>query len=176
MGISQKDSILRVLAVCLIFLVLVFNIATVTAATEDRYSYITVEHVTIRLDNQTAIIDMNYSVDENTHFIFFLFGDQDLKTKLLKILNYDKAKFNHIDLSTAELIVNSSSYSYGNGAYWYPSHEFNVAIPELTIETPQASRNFTMANNFPNGMGYFSNFSRPSAGNNILSGNEISSL
>ena len=47
---------------------------------------------------------------------------------------------------------------------------------ELTIETPQASRNFTMANNFPNGMGYFSNFSRPSAGNNILSGNEISSL
>ena len=84
MGISQKDSILRVLAVCLIFLVLASISRQLLPQPRTDTVYITVEHVTIRPDNQTAIIDMNYSVDENTHFIFFLFGDQDLKNKVVE--------------------------------------------------------------------------------------------
>jgi hypothetical protein len=62
---------------------------------------------------------------------------------------------NRIDLSSAEFTVNGAAFSYGNGIYWFPSHEFNVFVPTLTITSPQVTRNFTMTNKFPGGMGYF---------------------
>ena len=124
-------------------------------ASEDRYSYITVEDVRIRLDNGTAVIHVNYSVDEGTRFIFFLLGKQDLKNKLMKILNYEDARIQRIDLSSADFTVYNASYSYGKGIYWYPSHDFNVVIPSLTVQSPQTTRNFTDTKQFPGGMGFF---------------------
>jgi len=135
----------------------------VMAANEDRYGYIKVEDVTIRLDNGTAAINVNYTVDEGTKFIFFLFGKQDLKNKLLKILNYNDAQMNHINLSSAEFTVDDASYSYGDGIFWYPTHEFNVAVPNLTIVTPQATREFANAKEFPSGIGYFAVTPKPSS-------------
>jgi hypothetical protein len=143
---------------CAIALLIVISLCLVTpalAANEDRYGYLKVQDVTIRLDNGTAAIHVNYAVDEGTRFIFFLLGKQDLKKKLLKILNYDEAQITRIDLSSADFIVDDAAFSYGNGIYWYPSHEFNVAIPNLTIHTPQVTRNFTMVKAFPAGMGFF---------------------
>ena len=86
---------------------------------------------------------------------FFLLGKQDLKNKLVKILNYENAKIQRIDLSNAEFVVDQAAYSYGSGIYWYPSHTFNVVIPRLSIQTPQVTRNFTNINQFPGGIGYF---------------------
>jgi len=148
---------MRSRAIALIVLLSLCIASPVMAANEERYGYITVQDVNIQLDNGTAFIHVNYSVDEGTRFIFFLFGKQDLKNKLMKILNYDDAQIKRIDLSSAEFTVPSAAFSYGNGIYWYPSHEFNVAIPVLMVQTPQATRNFTMAKEFPGGMGYFSN-------------------
>jgi len=144
---------------CQVVLFLILSaslIAPVLAASEDRYGYITVENVQILLDNGTATIHVDYSVDEGTRFIFFLFGKQDLKNKLMKILNYEDAKMIRIDLSSADFMVNEAAYSYGNGVFWYPSHEFNIVIPELSVRSPQAVRNFTQTSTFPGGMGYFS--------------------
>jgi hypothetical protein len=78
----------------------------------------------------------------------------------MKILNYQDARVNRIDLSNAELIVEDAALSYGNGIYWFPSHDFNIAIPKLTVSSPQATRNFTMTREFPGGMGYFANETR----------------
>ena len=146
---------MKAMAVAVMILVSIFIATPAMAANEDRYSYITVEDVSIHLDNGTANIHVNYSVDEGTRFIFFLFGKQDLRNKLLKILNYDDAQIKYINLSSAEFTVKSASFSYGDGIYWYPSHQFNVAIPVLTVQTPQATRVFSMAKEFPAGMGYF---------------------
>jgi len=148
---------MRAGAVGLLLLVMIWCISPAMAANEDRYSYIKVEDVSIQLDKATATINVNYTVDEGTRFIFFLLGKQDLKNKLLKILNYQDAQIKHINLSSAEFTVGSASYSYGDGIYWYPSHEFNVAVPVLTVETPQATRTFINKTLFPGGMGYFSN-------------------
>jgi hypothetical protein len=142
-------------AIALLILISLFLFTPALAANEDRYGYIKVQDVAVRLENGTASIHVNYAVDEGTRFIFFLLGKQDLKKKLLKILNYDDAQITRIDLSSADFVVNDAAFSYGNGIYWYPSHEFNVAIPNLTIHTPQATRNFTMAKAFPAGMGFF---------------------
>ncbi len=153
---------MRARAIALLFLLLVACIVSpVLAASEDRYGYIKVDDVTVQLENGTAIIHVNYSVDESTRFIFFLFGKQDLRNKLLKILNYDDARMKSINLSSAEFVVEDAAFSYGNGIYWYPSHDFNVAIPTLTVKTPQMTKNFTMAKQFPAGMGYFADNDLP---------------
>jgi hypothetical protein len=140
----------------LLFLILVAGIATpALAANEDRYGYIKIQEVQIQLDNGTAAIHVDYTVDEGTRFIFFLFGKQDLKNKLLKILNYDDAQMKRIDLSSADFVVREAAYSYGNGIYWYPAHDFNIVIPSLSVRSPQAMKNFNQTNKFPGGMGYF---------------------
>jgi hypothetical protein len=146
---------MRAYALAVIILLFLSCTAPALAASDDRYSYITVEYVQIRLDNGTAVIHVNYSVDEGTRFIFFLLGKQDLKNKLLRILNYEEAKIQRIDLSSADLTVYNASYSYGKGIYWYPSHNFNVVIPSLTVQSPQTTRNFTDTKQFPGGMGFF---------------------
>lgn len=130
-------------------------VAPAAAANEERYGYITVDSVQITLQNDTAHVNVSYSVDEGTRFIFFLLGKQDLKNKLLKILNYDDAQMQHIDLSEAEFEVPEAAYSYGNGVYWYPSHQFNIVVPKLTVISPQTVRNYTNTNQFPEGVGYF---------------------
>jgi len=142
--------------VVLVLLLFCYTAPAALAASDDRYSYITVQDVLIRLDNGTAVIHVNYSVDEGTRFIFFLLGKQDLKNKLLKILNYDDAKIQRIDLSSADFTVYNASLSYGKGIYWYPSHDFNVVIPSLTVQSPQTTKTFINTTYFPEGMGFFS--------------------
>jgi hypothetical protein len=148
---------MRARAVVLLCIILAGIITPVLAANDERYGYITVNSVQIRLDNDTALIHLNYSVDEGMRVIFFLLGYQDLKNKLLTILNYDDAQVEHLDLSQADFVVDQAAYSYGNGVYWYPSHQFNIVIPKLTVESPQVIRNFTNTDRFPSGIGYFGN-------------------
>jgi hypothetical protein len=146
---------MRAHALAVLILLILGCTAPALAAGDDRYSYITVEDVQIRLDNGTAVIHVNYSVDEGTRFIFFLLGKQDLKNKLLKILNYEDAKIQRIDLSSADFTVYNASLSYGNGIYWYPSHDFNVVVPSLTVQSPQTTKTFFNTTHFPEGMGFF---------------------
>lgn len=147
--------LMRAHALAVLILIILGCTAPALAAGDDRYSYITVENVQIQLDDGTAVIHVDYSVDDGTQFIFFLLGKQDLKNKLLKILNYEEAKIQRIDLSSADFTVYNASYSYGKGIYWYPSHDFNVVIPSLTVQSPQTTRNFTNTKQFPGGMGFF---------------------
>jgi hypothetical protein len=146
---------MRAYAVVLLIFLTLSMAVPVMAANADRYSYITVQDVQIKLNNGSADIHVNYKVDEGTRFIFFILGKQDLKNKLMKILNYQDAQMNRIDLSSADFTVEDAALSYGNGIFWYPSHDFNVVIPVLSVKTPQVTRNFTMTKQFPGGMGYF---------------------
>ncbi len=146
---------MRANAVVLLILLTLSMAVPVMAVNEDRYSYITVQDVQINLNNGSADIHVSYKVDEGTRFIFFILGKQDLKNKLMKILNYEDARMNRIDLSSADFTVEDAALSYGKGIYWYPSHEFNIVIPTLSVKTPQVTRNFTMTKEFPSGVGYF---------------------
>lgn len=146
---------MRARALTVLILLLVCYAAPALAVSEDRYSYVTVEDVHIKLTNGTAAIHVNYTVDESTRFIFFLLGKQDLRDKLLKILNYEDAKIQRIDLSSADLIVYNASHSQGRGVYWFPSHDFNIVIPVLTVQSPQTSKIFYNETRFPEGMGFF---------------------
>jgi len=162
---------MRAEAIAILFILLLIIVLPVSAADEKRYGYITVEDVTVQLRNDTAVINVNYSVDEGTRIIFFLLGKQDLKNKLYHILNYDGAQMRRINLSSAEFYVYDASFSYGKGIYWYPAHTFNIVIPSLTVQSPQITRTFAMTNSFPDGIGYFDTepvsgiHERPASGN-----------
>ena len=151
---------MRAYAVVLLIILTISLTVPVMAANDDRYSYITVEQIQVQLDNGSAVIHVDYKVEENTRFIFFLLGKQDLKNKLMKILNYKDAKIKRIDLSSADFTVQDASLSYGNGIFWYPSHTFNIAVPLLSVKSPQTVKNFTMTREFPGGMGYFATDTR----------------
>jgi hypothetical protein len=146
---------MRALAIAVFIIILLGSVTPAVAADDERYGYIKVQDVTVNLNNDTAVINVHYTVDEGTRIIFFLLGKQDLKNKLNHILNYEGAQMRRIDLSSAEFIVDGASYSYGKGIYWYPTHSFNVVIPSLTIHSPQVTRTFTMTDVFPDGIGYF---------------------
>ncbi|MCX6692437.1 MAG: hypothetical protein NTW33_10445 [Methanoregula sp.] len=146
---------MRAQAIAILVVILLGIAIPVSAVDEERYGYIKVQDVTVQLKNDTAVINVNYAVDEGTRIIFFLLGKQDLKNKLYHILNYDGAQMRRINLSSAEFFVDGAAYSYGKGIYWYPTHAFNIVIPSLSVQSPQITRTFFMTNSFPDGMGYF---------------------
>ena len=102
---------MRAKVVVLLILITLRMAVPVMAANADRYSYITVQDVQIKLNNGSAVIHVNYKVDEGTRFIFFILGKQDLKNKLMKILNYQDAQMNRIDLSSADFTVENAAVS-----------------------------------------------------------------
>jgi len=148
---------MRGIATAIIFVCILSCMLPVLAVNEEKYGYITIENVDITLERGVANIDVQYTLDEPTRLIVFLLGKQDLKNRILKVLNYDDAEVVQIEMDRANLIVEDVSYNYGRGIYWFPSHQFNVIIPSLRITTPQISREFCSTNMIPNGIGYFDN-------------------
>ena len=142
------------LAGCLILLA-ALTVPVIATTNTDKYGYITIEAVDITLDGGKATIDMQYTLDEPTRVIVLLLGKQDLKSRLLTVLNYEDAEVKNLDLNSADLVVDDGAYSSGRGVYWFPSHTFNVLIPTLRITTPQVSREYAAVNEIPNGIGYF---------------------
>jgi hypothetical protein len=129
--------------------------APVLAVNEEKYGYITVQSVDINLVKDSAEIQINYTLDEPTRLLVLLLGKQDLKNRLLRVLNYDDAKVTYIEMDQARLQVDDVSYDYGRGIYWFPEHKFNVIIPSLTVRTPQLTREYSYTDNISNGIGYF---------------------
>jgi len=134
---------------------LLFFLVPVTAVNEDKYGYITVKDMKITLDDGKAYIDIRYNLDEPTRLIVLLLGKQDLKNRLLRVLNYEDAEVVHIGMDQARLIVKDVSYNYGRGVYWFPAHRFNIMVPSLQVITPQTTRVFMSTREIPNGIGYF---------------------
>jgi len=131
-------------------------VAPAIAAGEERYGYITVKDVTIRLENEDAVVTMNYTIDNGIAFLVFLLGKSDLKQKTLDILNFNDTRVQHLDLERIEVRVNNVSDNYGQGSYWFPAHRFGVVVPSLTIITPQDTRHYENISEFPDGFGFFS--------------------
>lgn len=125
------------------------------AAGEERYSYITVKDVTIRLEKADAVVTMNYTIDDGIGFLVLLLGKSDLRQKALDILHFNNANVQHLDLERIELRVKDASNDYGQGSYWFPAHGFGVVVPSLTVITPHDIKHYENISEFPDGLGYF---------------------
>jgi len=127
----------------------------VAASAESRYSYITFHSVDISLEESRAVVTVDYSVDSGVQILVLLLGNQDLKNKVDRVMNFEDARVRTADLNRAVLVVDSASYDYGDGSYWFPQHEFLVAIPIVTLRTPQIMREYSMVSVIEDGIGYF---------------------
>ncbi|TAJ44657.1 hypothetical protein [Methanofollis fontis] len=139
---------------CALLLILSVVVAP-AAATDGRYSYITVTSVDVALENENATVTLTYTIDEGIQILVHFLGMSDLRTKVIDIANFKNAEILEIDMEHAVLLVPGAGLDYGEGAYWFPKHEFGVAVPVLTVTSPQDSRTFTNTTDFPRGMGYF---------------------
>lgn len=146
---------MRISAIAVLCILIIGMAVPVLAANDERYSYITIKDMTINLEKDQANIKVNYTVDPGMQFIVLLLGKQDLKVKLLKVLNYEDATVKNVEMNSAEFQVNDISYDYGKGIYWFPEHEFNVVIPNLRVVSPQVAREYRNTKNFTEGMGFF---------------------
>ncbi|KAF5084950.1 hypothetical protein [Methanoculleus horonobensis] len=143
------------LAVGMVLMLVALLVAPAAAAGEERYSYITVKDVTVRLDKADAVVTMNYTIDDGIGFLVLLLGKSDLRQKALEILNFNNATVQYLDLERIEVRVKDASNDYGQGSYWFPAHGFGVVVPSLTIITPQDVKHYEDVSEFPDGLGYF---------------------
>ncbi|WP_292366651.1 MULTISPECIES: hypothetical protein [unclassified Methanoculleus] len=125
------------------------------AAGEERYGYITVKDVTVKLEKADAVVIMNYTIDDGIGFLVLLLGKSDLKQKSLDILNFNDTRVQHLDLDRIEVRVTNAANDYGQGSYWFPAHRFGVVVPSLTVITPQDVKRYENVSEFPDGLGYF---------------------
>lgn len=146
---------MRQVAVFLLLVLCMSLIAPASALYENRYSYLSVEKVTVHLEEKSATIDVDYAIDDGVRLLVSILGRTDLNRKVMHIINYDNARISQIDLNHARLVVDNASYDYGEGSFWYPSHQFRVTIPTLEVKSPQQSRDFASTSVFPKGIGYF---------------------
>jgi len=73
----------------------------------------------------------------------------------MKILNYEDARIKRIDLSSADFTVEDAAFSYGNGIFWYPSHAFNIVVPETHRSIPPGDKELYDDQRVPERHGYF---------------------
>lgn len=127
----------------------------VAAQTDSRYSYITFDSVDISLEETKATVTVDYSIDSGVQILVMFLGNQDLKNKIERAMNFKGATVKTADQNRAVLEVESASYDYGDKSYWFPFHTFLVTIPKVTIQTPQTTREMFMVQEMNEGIGYF---------------------
>ena len=143
------------LAVGMVLMLVALLIVPAVAASEERYSYITVKDVTVRLEKADAVVTMNYTIDDGIGFLVLLLGKSDLRQKALEILNFNDASVQYLDLERIEVRVKDASNDYGQGSYWFPVHRFGVVVPSLTIVTSEDVKHYENISELPDGLGYF---------------------
>ena len=112
-------------AIGMVLMLAIALVSPAVAADDDRYGYIKVKDITIRLENEGAVITMNYTIDGGIAFLVFLLGKADLKQKALSILNFNDTKVQHIDLDAIEVCANNVSENYGRGSYWCAGNQYD---------------------------------------------------
>lgn len=147
---------MRWVTVAVVLMLVAALIAPAVAGSDERYSYITVEDVTVQLVKEHAVVTVNYQIDDGIGFLVLLLGKSDLKRKVVDILNFEDAKIQSIDLEHAVVLVNNASNDYGQGSYWFPEHKFEVVVPSLTVITPHDTKYYANVSEFTGGLGYFS--------------------
>jgi hypothetical protein len=140
---------------CILLLILAGLTTPVLAANEYRYSYITIDKIGIELVNEKMYIGVDYSLDTPIKILIFLLGNNDLKTKLSKVVNYENESLITIDQDHAQFVIDDAVIDYGDGAMWLPEHQFNAITPLLIVNTPQGTLRYTNTDSLPRGIGYF---------------------
>jgi hypothetical protein len=139
----------------ILLLILAGLTTSVLAVNEYRYSYINIEKIGVELVNEKMYVGVDYTLDTPIKVLIYLLGNNDLKTKLSKVVNYENATLTTLEMDHARFEVDNAVIDYGDGAMWLPEHQFNAVTPLLTVTTPQSTTRYTNTDGLPKGIGFF---------------------
>lgn len=142
------------LAFLLIFIIL-FGTTHTLASEPEPHGYIDIHNVTINLKPGYADVHVTYALDDAFRFLILMFGENDVKTKLFSLLNFENATLERMDFDSADLKVYETKPVYGDGLYWFPAHNFGTTIPNLTIISNQSVQHLENVCMIPNGIVYY---------------------
>ncbi|MDO5846384.1 MAG: hypothetical protein Q4Q04_05620 [Methanocorpusculum sp.] len=129
----------------------------------NTYGYLTVESVNFTLVNTDSEITVMYSVDPWISFLVYLFGKQDLKKRVLAVLNYpdegysnQAVTFKYVDAEKAVLRITNTALDNQDNSYWFKAHSFGCTIPSLSfILSASDVKVFTNVQEMAKGIGFF---------------------
>lgn len=128
---------------------------TTLAADPEAHGYIDIHNVTIDLKPGYANVHVTYALDDAFRFLILMFGENDVKSRLLSMLEFDNVTLERMDYESADLKVYDIKPVYGDGLYWFPAHEFGTTIPNLTIISNQSSQQFQNVTKIKSGIVYY---------------------
>ena len=130
---------------------------------ENNYGYLHVNSVQINLKNTDADIIVTYDIDPWLSVLVSVFGKDDLKKRVLGLLQYPEAgysnqviTFQYLDTRRAVLHVTNAALDNQDNSYWYRAHTFGCTIPNLYFLISDTDvRSFTNVKEMSKGIGYF---------------------
>lgn len=125
------------------------------AEKSEAQGYLAISDILINLQPGYADIHVSYTLDDAFRFLLLMFGENDIKKRLLDVLNFQNATFERMDYTSADLKVYDVNPVYGDGLYWFPAHQFDVIVPNLTIKSNQSSRQLFNVKGIENGIVYY---------------------
>ena len=136
----------------------------VLANGENRYGYLHVTSVEYTMKNMDAEIVIRYQIEPWISFLVYLFGKEDLKKRILGILQYPEygyesmqtTSFSYIDSNYAVLSVRNAALDNQDNSYWIRPHSFGCTIPKLTfIISGSDIKSFSNVKDMEKGIGFF---------------------
>lgn len=131
---------------------------------KNRFGYLYVTSVEYTMKNADAEIVIRYSVEPWISFLVFLFGKEDLKKRILGILQYPETgyentqdvTFSYVDNHYAVLQVRNAALDNQDNSYWIRPHSFGCTIPTLLfIISDTDIKSFTNVKDMEKGIGFF---------------------
>jgi hypothetical protein len=139
----------------LLAFLLFFSQYTVLAADPEPHGYIIIQDVTIDLGQGYADVHVTYILDDAFRFLILMFGENDVKTRILELMGFENVTLIRMDYDSADLKVYDIKQIYGDGLYWFPAHQFGTTIPNLTIRSNQSCQQFFNISEIENGIVYY---------------------
>ncbi len=125
------------------------------AATTDSEGYLRVESVTISLMPGYADVHTEYTLEDAFRVLAFMFGENDIKSRLLQKLAFSNVSVVSMNFTAADLKVYDVQPVYGDGLYWFPAHSFGCVIPEVVISTNLSTERYENIASLENGVVYY---------------------
>lgn len=129
--------------------------SVVLAAEPPAKGYMDIQSVDIDLKPGYADVNVTYSLDDAFRVLVLMFGENDVKTRLLSTLAFENATIERMDFESALVKVYDIEPVYGDGLYWFPAHQFGSLIPELTITSNQSCIKLTNVSGMQEGIVYY---------------------
>ena len=140
--------------VMLIGCVLILVSQSYAAETEPE-GYLQIKSVSISLMPGYADVHVEYVLEDAFRLIAFMFGENDIKSRLLQKLAFSNVSIISMNYTAADLKVYDVQPVYGDGLYWFPAHSFGCEIPEVVISTNLSTERYENISALENGIVYY---------------------